>query len=235
MQTQQAISHSPLLRLANFITILGSIAILSSLTFDIVKENTYLLPGSLLDLHLVICLIFIVDFFAWTLSATRKWRFFFNHIFLLLVSIPYLNIMNFLGIELSKSSYIFLKCLPLLRGMVGIYYVVLHFSRSRLHSLMLTYIFIIIALSYLAALFFYAYENGVNPALHGFGNALWWAGMNITTVGASIFPVTAMGKTLAVILPGLGMIFFPLFTVYVTSLLEQSDRCPSNSATEQKD
>jgi voltage-gated potassium channel len=42
--------------------------------------------------------------------------------------------------------------------------------------------------------------------------------MNVTTVGAAIFPVTAIGKVLAVLLPSLGMMFFPIFTIYVTNL-----------------
>ena len=70
----------------------------------------------------------------------------------------------------------------------------------------------------MAALIFYDYEVGLNARLQGFGNALWWAWMNVTTVGAAIFPVTAIGKILAVILPSLGMMFFPIFTIYVTDL-----------------
>ena len=67
---------------------------------------------------------------------------------------------------------------------------------------------------------FYDYELGVNDRLHGFGNALWWAWMNVTTVGAAIFPVTAVGKVLAVLLPALGMMFFPIFTIYVTNMYD---------------
>ncbi len=42
--------------------------------------------------------------------------------------------------------------------------------------------------------------------------------MNVTTVGAAIFPVTAIGKVVCVLLPMLGMAMFPIFTVYVTDL-----------------
>jgi voltage-gated potassium channel len=51
--------------------------------------------------------------------------------------------------------------------------------------------------------------------------------MGVTTVGAAIFPVTSIGKILAVLLPALGMMFFPIFTIYVTNLYvkqpEQND------------
>jgi voltage-gated potassium channel len=42
--------------------------------------------------------------------------------------------------------------------------------------------------------------------------------MGVTTVGAQIFPVTAIGKVLAVLLPALGMMFFPIFTIYITNI-----------------
>lgn len=84
--------------------------------------------------------------------------------------------------------------------------------------LLAAYVFTVVCFTYLAALIFYDYEVTVNHALHGFGNAMWWAWMNVTTVGAAIFPVTAIGKTLAVMLPCLGMMFFPIFTLYVTDI-----------------
>jgi len=61
-------------------------------------------------------------------------------------------------------------------------------------------------------------DNAWNDRLDGFGNAQWWAWMNVTTVGAAIFPVTAIGKVVCVLLPMLGMAMFPIFTVYVTDL-----------------
>ena len=57
-----------------------------------------------------------------------------------------------------------------------------------------------------------------------FGDAIWWASMNLTTVGADIFAVTAVGKILTVLLPTLGMMMFPIFTVYITNLIQQSNQ-----------
>lgn len=53
-------------------------------------------------------------------------------------------------------------------------------------------------------------------------DALWWAFMDVTTVGSNIYAVTATGKILSVVLAALGMMMFPIFTVYVTSLLQNS-------------
>lgn len=39
--------------------------------------------------------------------------------------------------------------------------------------------------------------------------------MNVTTVGAEIFAVTAIGKVITILLPTLGMMMFPIFTTYI--------------------
>lgn len=88
-------------------------------------------------------------------------------------------------------------------------------SENRMRRLFFAYIFTVVIFTYISGLVFYDYEVLVNPKLHGFGNALWWAWMNVTTVGAEIFPVTAVGKVFCVLLPSLGMMFFPIFTTYV--------------------
>ena len=80
------------------------------------------------------------------------------------------------------------------------------------------YVVTVVGVTYLAALMFYDYEIDVNDQLHNFGNALWWAAMNTTTVGSSIIPVTVAGKLLSVLLPIIGMMFFPIFTLYVTNI-----------------
>ena len=64
----------------------------------------------------------------------------------------------------------------------------------------------------------------VNPKLDGFGNALWWAWMNVTTVGAEIFPVTTIGKIVCVLLPILGMMLFPIFTTYILTIYQNPQK-----------
>ena len=67
-------------------------------------------------------------------------------------------------------------------------------------------------------------EHGPNPLVKGYGDALWWAFMDVTTVGSNIIAVTATGRVLSVLLAALGMMMFPIFTVYVTSLVERRNK-----------
>ena len=111
-----------------------------------------------------------------------------------------------------------LATVPLLRSFLALYVVVRWMVEGKAKRLFWAYIVTVVVFTYLSALLFYDYEILVNDRLHGFGNALWWAWMNVTTVGAAIFPVTTVGKIICVLLPILGMAMFPIFTVYVTTL-----------------
>ena len=65
-------------------------------------------------------------------------------------------------------------------------------------------------------------EHGVNPEVNSYWTALWWSGMNLSTVGCNISPMTVAGKIVAVVLPMSGMIIFPLFTVYLTNYVTEA-------------
>ena len=48
--------------------------------------------------------------------------------------------------------------------------------------------------------------------------------MDVTTVGSSIIAMTTTGRVLSVLLAALGMMMFPIFTVYITNLIQQSNQ-----------
>ena len=196
--------------------------LLLSLSLDIVHRKSYTLSPMVEELQLVVCMIFIIDYIVQTMMSRNPKRYFWRNIVLLLVSLPYLNLMEWGGADLPKGVYIFLKCLPMVRGAVGIYMLIKYITPSRVSAIMWSYIVLIVLVTYISSLVFYAYEEVVNHAVEGFGTALWWAGLNVTTVGAPLFAVTPIGKILTVLLPGLGMVLFPLLTVYVTHLVQRS-------------
>lgn len=215
-------STTALARLLDALAIFASLLLLLSLSLDIVHRKSYTLSPMVEELQLVVCMIFIIDYIVQTMMSRNPKRYFWRNIVLLLVSLPYLNLMEWGGADLPKGLYIFLKCLPMVRGAVGIYMLIKYITPSRVSAIMWSYIVLIVLVTYISSLVFYAYEEVVNHAVEGFGTALWWAGLNVTTVGAPLFAVTPIGKILTVLLPGLGMVLFPLLTVYVTHLVQRS-------------
>ena len=76
---------------------------------------------------------------------------------------------------------------------------------------------------YFASLAFFVMEHKVNSLVTDYGDALWWAFMDVTTVGSNIIAVTTTGRVLSVVLAALGMMMFPIFTVYITSLIQKEN------------
>lgn len=201
------------------INLLAGVSLLVGVSIEVLMGNHLSYSSWYMWLQLIVCIIFMVDFAVAMFQAkdkSKKW-FWLNMLFFL-ISIPYLNILSWLNVELNRAWAIVVAALPLLRSFVAMGVVVWWFIAGRVSRIFAAYLFTVVCFTYLSALIFYDYEILVNDKLHGFGNALWWAWMNTTTVGAAIFPVTAIGKVLAVLLPGLGMMFFPIFTIYITNI-----------------
>lgn len=171
--------------------------------------------------------------FFWPISLpgcgwlTTVGVFFFRNLYFFLLSVPYLNIVDWMGIELSHAEAMLMGLVPLLRALLGLYVLFTWIINNRVTRLLTSYVLSMLVFTYFAALIFYDYEIEVNPALHDFGDAIWWASMNLTTVGADIFAVTAVGKILTVLLPTLGMMMFPIFTVYVTQIYTRNRKSDS--------
>lgn len=114
--------------------------------------------------------------------------------------------------------------MPLIRGGYAMAIVVNWFTYNKATGLFLTYIITLISTVYFASLTFYLFEFHVNPLVKNYRDALWWATMDVTTVGCSIEAVTTVGRVLSVLLAALGMMMFPIFTVYVTNLITMRNK-----------
>lgn len=195
--------------------VLGGIVLLAAISWEIIAGDHLHFSETFLYIQLAVCILFLADFFIRWGAAAQKGRFFGHNILYFLISIPYLNIIDWSGAVIRHDWGMLLGLMPLLRAFLALYIVVEWLVSGKIRKLFVAYIFTVVVFTYISALVFYDYEVLVNPKLHGFGNAVWWAWMNVTTVGAEIFPVTAIGKVFCVMLPSLGMMFFPIFTTYV--------------------
>lgn len=219
---------SRFLRVLGAIKVLAGLLLLAAVSWEVIVGRAHF-SHRYLAVQFVVCLLFLFDFFVrWGADGWRA-RFFWRNLLYLLLSVPYLNIVSWGGVALSRGAAMLLGLVPLLRAFLAMAIVVGWLVGNRVRRLLAAYVFTVVVFTYISALVFYDYEQPVNPHLHGFGNALWWAWMNVTTVGAAIFPVTAIGKLFSVLLPSLGMMFFPIFTTYVLheyapSKKKESDR-----------
>ena len=198
------------------VKLIAGLVLLVALSWEIIAGDHVHVSRTYLAIQFVVCLVFLCDFFVRWAAAERPCRFFWRNLPFLLLSVPYLNILAWSGVGMTHDWGVLVGLIPLLRAFLAMVIIVRWLvSENRMRRLFFAYIFTVVIFTYISGLVFYDYEVLVNPKLHGFGNALWWAWMNVTTVGAEIFPVTAVGKVFCVLLPSLGMMFFPIFTTYV--------------------
>ena len=201
----------------NALVLLGSMAIIVIASIELLEGNNALSETFILKFHLWICGLFLADFFVRWYTDGWTGRFFRHNIFFLLVSIPYLNIVYSLSTTISHSTWLILRLIPLARGIYGVSLIVGWMTRSRITNLFATYLTILFTTIYFCSIVFYYMEHDVNPPVKTYWDAFDWALMNVNTVGSNIFGVTKIGQVLAVILASAGMIFFPIFTAYVTT------------------
>ena len=215
----------------NAIVLILSVLLVVYISFDTFEKIQFLEDSSYMTFQFWVCVVFILDFFIEMYYAADKWRYFRHRLFFLLISIPYLNIINALDISLSSDALYFVRFIPLMRGALAMANVMGYLSSNAITSLFMSYIVILVFLAYFCSLIFFEREYGVNPQVTSYWEALWWSAMNLSTVGCNISPVTAAGKIVGVILPIAGMIVFPLFTVYLTNFVQNSMTKLSSKST----
>ncbi len=206
------------------IILLLSLFLVISISVDTFKGIPFYTQSLYMKVQLWICILFLFDFILELFLAKDKLRYFSTHFLFLLVAIPYQNIIAYMGWTFSPEITYMLRFIPLVRGGYAMAIVVGWLTYNKASSLFVSYLTMLLATVYFASLAFFVMEHKVNPLVTGYGDALWWAFMDVTTVGSNIIAVTATGRVLSVLLAALGMMMFPIFTVYVTSLIQKKNK-----------
>lgn len=199
-----------------------SVFLVVRISIDTFDNEAFYLEPRFIKFQFWICIVFLFDFFVEFFLATNKWHYIRNRFIFFLVSIPYNSIISFYGWTFSPQVTYALHYIPLIRGGYAMSIVVSWFTYNKATGLFISYLATLIFTIYFASLAFYVFEHHVNPLVKDYQDALWWACMDATTVGSNIVAVTPVGRILSVLLAALGMMMFPIFTVYVTNLLTRT-------------
>lgn len=205
------------------IILILSLFLVISISIDTFKGVPFYMQSSYMRTQLWICMWFLFDFVLEFFLAKRKWHYLRTHFVFLLIAIPYQNIIAFYDLTFSPEITYLLRFVPLLRGGYALAIVVGWLTYNKASSLFISYLTMLLATVYFSSLAFFVMEHKVNPLVTGYGDALWWAFMDVTTVGSNIVAITPTGRVLSVLLAALGMMMFPIFTVYVTNSVQRSN------------
>lgn len=212
------------LAVAHWMVLVLSVLLIVFISYDTFKDIPFLQNRAYMSFQLMVCLTFIADFFlelALTPFGERR-RYLRGRWIYLFLSIPYLNIVDGLDLKLDESALYFIRFIPLARGALALVIVLGYISANRITGIFVSYLSIILLSTYFAALIFYEREMPVNPHVTDYWEAFLWCSLQTTTLGSAIAPVTVVGKIISVILSFMGIMMYPLFTVYLSSLILKS-------------
>ena len=219
-------SNSILYRIANLfntISLAASIVLLVGISFEVTGGEKSGFADWYRTLQLIVCSIFFATALFRLMIAQYRHKHWLRDLIFAVASIPYMDILEWSGANLEHSSVRILAFAPVLISIMATVVILEWLIEGKKRRLMAAYVLTVTMFTYISALLFYDCEMGVNSHLKTFGDALWWAWMNVTTVGAAIFPVTTVGKVVCVLLPVVGMMFFPIFTVYVSDYYDRKE------------
>lgn len=208
--------------LLHVIVLILSVFLVVSISIDTFNGIPFQTEKSYLKNQFFICAFFLFVFFLELFLANEKWKYFTSHLIFLIISIPYNNIIDYYNVPIKPETEYFVRFIPLLRGGYALAIIVGRFTHSKVTSLLISYVTMLLATVYFSSLLFFTLEQKVNPALKDYGNSLWWAFMNVTTLGSNIYAVTLAGRILTILLAAIGMMMFPIFTVYITSKFQKN-------------
>lgn len=206
------------------IILLLSILLIVMISIDTFKNVSFYSQPKFQKWQFWICVVFMADFFIEFFLAEKKWHYIYTHLIFLIVAIPYQALIYHFGWHLPKEVEYLIRYMPLIRGGYAMAIVVSWFTSNRATGLFFSYIITLFSTVYFASLTFFLFEYKINPLVTDYKDALWWAAMDVTTVGSNIVAVTGVGRVLSVLLAALGMMMFPIFTVYVTNLITKKQQ-----------
>jgi voltage-gated potassium channel len=124
-----------------------------------------------------------------------------------------------------------LRLLRLVRAFAGVGRAITRLDRLASHKGLVWLLVAWVGVMMLCAVGLYVAEYGVNPAVEGPLDALWWGLTTMTTVGyGDVFPTTGEGRLAAAILMIFGIGLYSIITATVTSFLIVGDKDVVNVA-----
>lgn len=205
----------------NYFVLFLSFGLIAFISWDTYQDVDYLENILYMRYQFIVCLFFLAEYFYRLAISRHKIRYFILSLPFLLISIPYLNIIEFYQLHMDREILSYLCFIPIVRGIVALVMVVTFVTKNISTTVFASYVIVLLPSVYVSALIFYVAEKNLNPAIKNFWYAMWWAGMNVTTIGCYINPVTSTGMILSLLLSLLGIIMLPLFTVYFGDVISR--------------
>ena len=206
-----------LLDTLHFLVLVASCIMIIWITRSTLTSMSFLVDTSYLNFQFWVCILFMIDIAVEWYYSQQKLRYIITNSLFIIISIPYLNIIHHFNLQRPGEVMYLIRFIPLIRAGYVFALVSGALTSNKSLSIFWVYMIWVITSLYIGALLFFVEEHSINPQVDTIWTSLWWAALDMTTVGSNINAMTATGKTIAIILSAEGLMLFPVFTVYVTN------------------
>lgn len=215
--------------------LIGATLLIVLISDDIFRNKSFTADPRYLKIQFWICMVFLLDIFVDFMFNPKRWHWMLAHIGFLLISIPWINILHHYNIHMSGEVEYVVRFIPMLRAAYVLLIISGAFSQSKLSNLFRTYVVMMLVVAYFGSMMFFVEEHHVNPDVDTYWSALWWASMCMTTAGSDIDTYTATGKVLNILLSAMGLVLFPVFTVFVTNAVTSYQQSKPKAKSHKQD
>lgn len=170
--------------------------------------------------QLFIWVVFVIEFVVELAVARGKWEFIKrNWLMTLAVLLPVLRVFRVLRAAKAVRSLMTIRVITVSNRTISQLGILL--ERRKLQYL-LTVTIVVTILS--GAGMYFLERRATGADITTIGGAMWWSAGTVTTVGTELFPVTAEGRVLAVMVMVFGVSVFTYFAASLASVFVDMDR-----------
>ena len=127
-------------RVLNLLGVIAALVLIVSISLEAFSGQVFLEGSIYARVQLWVCVYFLVDIFLLMALAPKKMRFFFRHFLLILLSVPYLSLIDFFALSFSNEAQYLLKFLPIMRGGAALIVLVKMVVSNKLTGLFIAYL-----------------------------------------------------------------------------------------------
>ncbi len=157
----------------------------------------------------VVCVLFFADFLHSLYTARgHRWRYLYTWGWLdLLSSIPIVE-----PLRAARAARV-IRILRILRGIRATRILTMFIVQKRGQSMLLTALLLTLLLIAVSSIAILHAESGEGGNIRTAADALWWSTATITTVGyGDLYPVTAEGRLIAILMMAFGVSLFAILS-----------------------
>ena len=195
-----------------------SLYVLIELTIEIIYPISEPTLRLLEKIDFIICIIFQIDFFYFLYHSDNKKKYLKTRWIDFVSSIPFIGLLRCFRLAKVIRVVRLLRVFRILRASKAILYIIRWLSNNKMISVFVSYILILTIILFFSSLAMYSIEKDINDNINEFFDAFWWSFITVTSVGyGDIYPVTKLGKVIAMVLTLSGMGLFSLITAELSA------------------